>query len=117
MLGNKGDLVRQIGRRWCRNAKLSSDCQVNDSAGDDEPCEQKPPWPVLAKLGLRRFQGSPARETENDAKWRKDKARSWLQELRMRIKVPSRMISRSAETRRTHRAWRVFPEYIGGDAR
>jgi hypothetical protein len=36
--------------------------------GDDKPCDQK--QPVLAKPGLGRFQGSPAYETENDAKKR-----------------------------------------------
>src|SRR5260370_1409593 len=94
MTGNKGFSFDRLVGAFVEIVETVNDSQVNDSAGDDAPCDQKRPIP--AKPGLGPFQCSPAEKPKMTE--RRDKARSCLQELRMRTNLPSRRISRSAET-------------------
>jgi hypothetical protein len=65
MPGNKGSRSTNWSALVSK-CRAVNDSQVNDSAGDDKPCDQK--QPVLPKPGLGRFHGNPAHKTENDAK-------------------------------------------------
>ena len=60
MPGNKGFSFDRLVGAFVEIVETVSDSQVNDSAGDDEPCDQKHPIP--AKPGLGPFQCSPAQK-------------------------------------------------------